>query len=302
MSDKKGLTLHDLEKSVSERIIDLMERDGLRWTQGWAAPHPAHNFKTGHVYTGTNTFTTGLWMMASGQSDPRFLTFKQARELGGGVRKGAKGIPIVFYGTFVREDDGNPDGEERRSRFAKISYVFHASDIEGIDFPAIDLTAESERQRNERVDRFVAGTGVPIKNAPSAFYRESEDAIHIPPISSFQPAMGVSAEELYYSVLLHELIHFTGPAKRLGRECYLEYHKAKPARALEELIAEIGAVMLGQRLGVVTEPREDNAAYVQSWIRHLKDKPGSVFQAAAAASRAITFLEDLQPKPQQEAA
>ena len=299
MSDKKGLTLADLEKKVAEQMIALMERDGLRWIKGWATPLPPQNFATGHVYQGTNIFTTGLWMMLTGKSDPRFLTFKQAIDLGGAIRKGSKGIPIVFYGTMTREDE---QGEERRSRFAKISYVFHVSDVDGVEIPAIDLASAAERTRNERIDSFVAGTNVTIKDAASAFYRDADDAIYIPPIGMFIDTGGVSAEDHYYSTLLHELIHFTGVPKRLDRDCFRNYHKERASRAFEELIAEIGSVMLGQRLGIQTEPREDNAAYVQSWIKCLTDKPGSVMQAASAAAKAITFLEQLQPQPQQEAA
>lgn len=303
MSEPKGLTLAALEAQVANQIITLMERDGLRWIQGWATPLPPMNFYSKHAYTGSNILTTGLWMMITGKSDPRFLTFKQARLLGGNVKKGSKGIPIVFYGTFTKpgEDDAG-EKTEHMSRFAKISYAFHVSDIEGIEIPAIDMATDEPRARNERIDSFIAGTGAEIRDGQSAFYQRQADAITMPPIGAFRESLGVSAEELYYSVLLHELVHFTGPATRLGRECFAAYHKDKPSRAMEELIAEIGCVMLGQRLGLITEPREDNAAYVQSWIKHLKDKPGSVFQAASAASKAVAFLEAMQPATEQEAA
>jgi antirestriction protein ArdC len=301
MSDKKGLTLQQLETQVAEQIIALMERDGLRWVQGWATPLPPMNCYSKRPYTGSNSLTTGLWLMLHGKDDPRFMTFKQARLLGAAVRKGAKGIPIVFYGTFNRENEEG-EREERVSRFGKISYTFHVSDIEGLDLEPIVEPSFSGRQRNAEIDAFVAATGVQIRDGLSAFYQETTDSITIPPIERFRNEGGVMAEDLYYSTLLHELIHFTGPAKRLGRECFKDYHKSKPARAMEELIAEIGSVMLAQRLALLAEPREDNAAYVASWIRLLKDKPGSVFQAAAAASKAIQLLETLQPQQQKEAA
>lgn len=309
MSDKKGLTLQKLETQVAEQIIALMERDGLRWIQGWATPAAPMNFFSKRPYSGSNILTIGLWMMITGKSDPRFITFKQARTLGGSIRKGSKGIPIIFYGTFTRENGEGAkeveDGEgakEVTSRFAKISYVFHVSDVDGIEIPPLDLAHVEDRERNATIDAFVASTGIPVRDGGAAFYQASTDSITMPPITSFRDELGVPAEELYYSVLLHELIHSTGPAKRLGRECFIDYHKSKPARAMEELIAEIGCVMLGQRLGLITQPREDNAAYVQSWIRHLKDKPGSIFRAASAASSAIQFLENMQPKQQQKAA
>lgn len=112
----------------------------------------------------------------------------------------------------------------------------------------------------------------------------------------------ITAMERYYGTLLHELIHATGPASRLNRDCYRLYHQRSIERAKEELIAEIGSVMLGQRLGLITEPAEENAAYVQSWIKLLTDHPAAIFEAASAASRAIDCLEAMQTAQEAHAA
>lgn len=245
-----------------------------------------------------NILTIGLWMMVAGKIDPRFLTFKQAFERGGSIRKGSKGIPIVFYGTFTRDND---QGEEVRSRFAKIKHVFHLSDLDGAEVQPLDPCIAEPRLRNANIDAFVTSTGIPVIDGGSAYYQDTTDSITIPPIGVFREMLGVSAEDLYYSTLLHELIHATGPAPRLNRDCFLNYHKDRKERAFEELIAEIGSVMLGQRLGLMAQPREDNAAYVANWAKLLKDKPGSIFSAASAASRAIAHLEEMT-FPKQEAA
>lgn len=299
MSDKKGLSLAELERQVAQQMIDLMQRDGLRWVKGWATPLPTQNFETGHVYRGTNVLTTGIAMLRRGLRDPRFITFKQARSLGGNIRKGSKGVPIIFYGTSTAKDAGE---EERRFRFARITHVFSVTDVEGVDIPPLPEPDQRARQRNERIDAFVAGAGARVKPAPSAFYSEQDDAIGMPDLSLFLDGQGISAEERYYSTLLHELIHFTGPKTRLDRECFRLYRARNTERAKEELIAEIGAVMLGQRLGLQTEPAEENAAYVQSWIELLTDKPAAIFEAASAAARAIDFLETSQSAQEAQAA
>lgn len=299
MSDHKGLTLPDLEKRVADQMIALMEKKGIHWTQGWATPLPAQNFATNHVYRGTNVLTTGIAMMTRGFTDPRFVSFKQAIDLGGNVRKGSKGIPIIFYGKQTKEDD---QGEERTRRFARLSYVFSVTDVDGIDLPPLPDVLPEPVDRNAAIDAFVAATGVRISNTPNAFYSDAIDGIGIPPMYMFRDGGGSTAMERYYSTLLHELIHFTGPEKRLNRECFRLYHSRTIHRAREELIAEIGSVMLGQRLGLQTQPADENAAYVQAWIKHLRDRPAAIFEAAAAAAKAVELLESMQPREEAQAA
>lgn len=134
----------------------------------------------------------------------------------------------------------------------------------------------------------VSNCGVPWKNANAAFWEPQSDTIGIPHIANFK------TDEDYYSVLLHELTHATGHRSRLNRDTIANYARSRIERAREELIAEIGSAMLGQIVGIQIEPDENNAAYVQSWCQLLTDKPKAIFEAAAAASKAVQWIEEQQ--------
>src|SRR3954451_19093032 len=101
----------DLYAEVSARILSELETGAAPWVKPWShAPglnHP-HNAATGRPYSGCNVVL--LWMMRGHWSAPRFLTFKQAMELGGNVRRGEHGTKVYFVKQWeVREqaDDGS---------------------------------------------------------------------------------------------------------------------------------------------------------------------------------------------------
>lgn len=299
--EKRGLTLHDLEKRVAQQVIDLLEADGLKWTNRWATPLPPMNFVSKHVYTGGNVLTTGIWMMVKGQSDPRFATFKQILAAGGTVRKGSKGIPIVFFKTYEAKD--KETGEGKIGRVARVSYVFHASDAEGLDLPALpEARLRDDLERCDELDAYVAATRVKVREGSAAYYTPSIDTITMPPIGLFLDTESMTGFEAYYSTLMHELIHATGESGRAHRPDKALYHTDDKARAFEELVAEIGAAMLCQKHGITKDVRQDHAAYVKSWIRLLTDKPDAIFSAAAQASRGIAWIDAQQPQQQQKEA
>lgn len=298
MHDHRGMTIPALEKQVAAQIIEMMNTHGLRWTQRWATTLPPQNGLSKHAYRGVNALTTGIWLMCAAEADPRFLTFFQASQKGAKIRKGSKGIPILYYGTMTREEDG----EEVRSRFAKISYLFHVSQIDGLELPALPSLHLEAHERNARIEAYVANCAIPVQEGTAAYYSPGKDVIVMPPLGLFRDSPEVSAEEFYYSTLLHELIHATGEEGRAHRPERKRCHTDERELAREELVAEIGAAMLGQMLGLQAQPREDNAAYVKSWVRLLTDKPAAIFAAASAASRAIQWIEDQQPAEQEIAA
>jgi antirestriction protein ArdC len=126
----------------------------------------------------------------------------------------------------------------------------------------------------------------------------------MPPISTFvNTHEGASASDNYYSTLLHELIHATGPSFRIGRECYLKYHVNKKERAKEELVAEIGSALWRQKLGFDSPSNLINtASYVKSWIALLEEDYNTIFEAATKASQAIEHLEQINTELNTKAA
>lgn len=285
----------DIHQHVTDTIIAQIEAGTPPWRKPWtggagAAALPLrHN---GEAYRGINILI--LWATADqrGYSSERWMTFKQAQELGGTVKKGAKCARSVFYGTFEKEAEkaeGVADVGEAKTRipFAKCNNVFNADEIESLPDeyyiapePARDLGTETDQE----LETFFVNTGADIvtSDEPRAYYSHATDKVHMPPIRTF-----VSAAR-YFGVLGHECVHWSGVDKRLGRN---KKHKNHAERAREELCAEIGACILAVKLGV--EPDfEQSAAYVSSWLEALKNDKGLIFKAASDAQKAVDFIID----------
>lgn len=297
----------DIHQHVTDTIIAQIEAGTPPWRKPWtggagsAALPLRHN---GEPYRGVNILM--LWASAhmSDFSSERWMTFKQAVDLGGSVKKGAKCARSVFYGTFEKEGDQTESAAETgegktRIPFAKCNNVFNADQIEGLpaEFyvlpdPPRDLGTETDPE----LEAFFASTGADIVTScePRAYYRPSTDQIHMPPIATFFDAAR------YFGVLGHELTHWTGSTKRLDR---LGKFNDRKAYAFEELVAEIGACILGVKLGI--EPDFDqSAAYVEGWLEALKNDKGLIFKAASEAQKAVDFIMDAAEviKSQEQAA
>ena len=297
---KTGLTVQKLEENVANHFIEMLEKDGLKGVSRWRVPAPPRNGLTGHVYRGGNVLATAISMMVNGFEDTRFVTFKQAKTLGGKVRKGQRGTAIKAYDRFLPK--GAEDAPQNYRNFAKILYVWNVEQCDDIDHDKLVDNSPpvfTVLQRNEAAEAFISASGAKIdETGTSAFYTPLLDKIVMPPRESFVSTPDVTSMELFYSTLLHELVHWTGHNKRLDR--LTATGRQSKSYAFEELVAEIGSVMLGIHTGVQTMPREDNAQYVQSWIRKLKKDPSTIFSAATDASKAMTFLVDLQPANERE--
>ena len=277
----------DVYDHVTNEIIAQIEAGTPPWRKPWtggAAGACLPRRFNGDEYRGINVLM--LWATAAtqGYSSARWMTYRQAGELGGQVRKGEKSACVVKFGTVEREDD---NGEERRVPYCRAYRVFNADQIDGLpeEFytrpdPARDLGTEAD----PTLDAFFARTGAMIESTrePRAFYDRRRDVIHMPPIATFHAAQG------YYGTLAHELTHWTGGDKRLER---FKRFNDRTAYAFEELVAEIGACMLGVRIGV--EPKFDqSAAYVEGWLKALKDDKRAIFRAASEAQKAVDYITE----------
>ncbi|OJH43396.1 ArdC family protein [Paracoccus sp. SM22M-07] len=282
MADKFDLCAH-----VTDSIIASIEAGTPAWRKPWTgekggAPFPLRS--NGEPYSGINVLMLWLAADAKGYRAPRWFTYRQAKEAGGQVRKGEKSSTVVKYGTFEREDEAT--GEERRLPYLKAYRVFNAEQIDGLPAEYYGTPAEEARdlgtEANPELDAFFAATGAEIRTTdePQAYYMPSEDYIHMPPIATFHDAAG------YYAVLAHEATHWTGHKSRLDRFSRFTDRKAY---AFEELIAEIGNCMVCARLGL-TPDFGQSGAYIQGWLRALKDDKRLIFKAASEAQKASDLL------------
>jgi antirestriction protein ArdC len=295
---------YDIYAEVTKRIIEQLEKGVVPWQSPYFAKVGfPKNFSTGKHYRGVNVFLLACLRYTS----PYFLTYKQAQELGGHVRKGEKGSLVIKYGTYTKEEKAAPAGEENAEarRFLKGYTVFNASQIEGIEFPKPDLLAALPVVGScDRARAVVAGMPqAPAIHEGTAIpcYRPSTDTVHMPERGYF------TTEEAYYSTLFHELAHSTGHASRLARRSLLENKgidaegNARKIYAEEELVAEMGASFLSAHAGIGDAGLENSAAYLQGWIDALKSKDakGWIIRSASQAQKAADFILNAQPEAQQ---
>jgi len=287
---------YDIYAEVTNRIIEQLEKGVIPWQSPYFSETGfPKNFASGKHYRGINVFLLGSLRYTS----PYFLTYKQAMELGGHVRKGEKGSLVIKYGTYTKEDEAAPvaTGETESKRgYLKGYTVFHASQIEGIEFPQTESLAELPPNVTcDRARAIVAGMPkVPAMHEGTAIpcYRPGSDSVHMPERGYF------TSEEAYYSTLFHELAHSTGHQSRLARKSLMENKgmdaegEARQVYAEEELVAEMAASFLSAHAGIMEAELPNSAAYLQGWIDALKSKDakGWIIRAASQAQKAADYI------------
>lgn len=269
---------------VTNRIVAELEKGIIPWHKPWCGVRTgAYSRATGKPYSLINQMLLGK----SGE----YLTFMQVKSAGGRVKKGEKSSIVVFYSPIVVTEKGK-DGKEQEKIIPMVKYynVFHIDQTEGvIPFPTEKLI-ENERIGNAEitVNSYIMREGISFAEeiGNEAYYRPSADKIVVPLISQFD-----SSDE-YYSTLYREAIHSTGHQSRLNRITKTaafgneEYSK-------EELTAEIGSAMLCELSAISTEKTiKNSAAYVQSWLRALKNDNRMIVTAASKAEKAVDFIYD----------
>ncbi|MFS0709887.1 ArdC family protein [Brevundimonas phoenicis] len=286
----------DIYQTVTDSIIGMLEAGVRPWAPQWEAGScglPAIPTRAnGEAYRGINVAL--LWGAAEmkGYRHHTWMTFNQAKELGGCVRKGEKSSPVIYWGSYSKEDE---TGEEETRLFAKGYAVFNVEQIDHLPerfYEAAPVAATAERIK--LADQWAVGTGAEIRHGGSkAFFSPKSDHVQMPPLEAFYE------REAYYATLAHELTHWSGAKARLDRQFGKRF--GDKAYAFEELVAEMGAAFAMARLGIAVEPREDHASYLASWLKVLKSDKRAIFTAASKAQAACDFLFDLADKAPKQA-
>jgi antirestriction protein ArdC len=259
-----------MEELVNKVIQDMETGHILPWEKPWFS-NPMMNWKSKRPYHGINIMALAYGMETRNHAVGQFLTYNQAVGEGGQVRKGAKGIPVCYFGMVESKD------KQDKFPLMKTSTVFNIEDVEGLkprEAKVRELTA------NQLGDKIIALSGAiiqengAVENAP-AFYRPSEDIIQVPERNLWK------SDEGYYSTVLHELIHWTGHKTRLERPMKDDY-------SFEELVAEIGSSFLASFIGFKYETQ--HTSYIVSWCKGLKDKHESLYKACSQAQKACDYL------------
>jgi len=257
---------------ITERIIESLSAGIIPWRKPWNT-EPAKSLVSGKEYRGVNV----LLLASSPFESPWWLTFNQARKLGGMVRQGQRGTPVIFWKIYDDDDD--------RRRFVLRYYtVFNLAQCQDIPAPP-----HSPRRPPfnpiETCDNIVRGYAdkprIDHHGRDAAYYLPLLDTIRIPTPDAFDtPAH-------YYSTLFHELVHSTGAASRLNRKGITDFDAfGSHQYSFEELIAECGAAFLSHEAGILGNTIDNSAAYIANWIGRLKSDPTWIVQAGAQAAKA----------------
>jgi antirestriction protein ArdC len=281
----------DIYEIITARFIDQLKKGTVPWQKPWMG---VQNIVSKKPYRGINSLILG----GSDFQSPYWLTFKQAHDLGGNIKKGEKATPVIYYKLFEKRDDhGNlvlgSNGRPTRIPFIRWSNAFNLDQTEGIEPPAQTATQEVI-QPLDKAAKIVAEAKIcPIYHTGfAAVYSPGEDVIRMPAQKTFR------SPESYYQTLFHEMTHSTGHASRLDREgVTLPIKFGSERYSKEELIAELGASFLSNEAGILNEVQFDNsAAYLGSWIEKFENDPKMIFTASSQAQRSTDFILGIEQK------
>ncbi len=273
----------DVYEIITSRIIEQLEQGRVPWKQPWKESGLPQNLISKRHYRGIN-----LWLLLTlGYSKNYFLTLKQINDLGGKVKKGEKSCPVVFWTWIEPKPDSPP--ETKKKPLLRYYMVFNIEQCENIPEGIIPSVEQREVhnpivQCEKIVEAMPKKPKITHKEA-QAFYDPARDYINMPKPKSFE------SSESYYDTLFHELVHSTGHSSRLNRKEITGTAKlGDEAYSSEELVAEIGACYLCSHAGIEELGFENSVAYIQSWLKKLKDDKRCVIFAAAKAQKAVDFI------------
>ena len=293
--------MDDYARTTSNLIIEQLEKGPEKWEQQWqtgfgsmdSRPTNAH---TGKPYHGVNVLRLLLEQAAHGYSSGKWLTFNQAKDLGGHVKRGESGTICVHWSpcacakrTETKTDENGNEKEEEETLFRMVPSFFTVFNVDQCEGLALKEKPLPEQQWTpvEIAERILKQSGADIRNAKQdeAYYSPSLDYIMLPMKEQFPDASA------YYDTALHELGHWTGHESRLNREMKGGFGSESYAR--EELRAEISSMMVASQIGLPHNLGK-HSAYINSWIKVLKDTPRGILSAAADASQISDMVLEFQ--------
>ena len=271
---------------ITERIVAMLEKGTVPWRKPWQAQARfPRNLVSGKPYRGINVFL----LHAMQYESPFFLTYHQAQELGGNVRKGEKSCPVVFWKQLEVEDKETHEVE--KIPMGRFYFVFNVSQCDGlkdISAPVVESPLSAPTKPEEIIALMPQRPEIKY-GMRRAFYSPGEDIIAMPNRERF------TSEAEFYSTLYHEAIHSTGHASRLNRPTLTESEGfGSNPYCKEELIAEMGAAFLCGQAGIESATLENSAAYIQNWLEQLKNDKKLIVQAAAQGQKAADFIRGVK--------
>lgn len=291
----------DIYQEVTNRIIDGLEKGFVPWKSGIVSCILPTNLYTKNQYHGINILLLALDGFFNRRESNFYATFKQVEALGGTIKKGSKGIEIVYFSYIIRNIETGRQittieynaltDEERKaykvSRFLKSYYVFNVEQTEGLIIPEMESPSvfNTPIQACEEIIKGYENSPRVVFEGSQPCYIPSLDLVECPSIEHFDKA------EDFYSVMFHELIHSTGHKSRLDREGINGISpRGSETYSFEELIAEIGASYLNGITGILPSKIDNSVSYINGWLSAFKNDKKLIFKAAAEAQKAVDHM------------
>jgi antirestriction protein ArdC len=200
----------DIYARVTARIVADLEQGVRPWLKPWNAEHAAGRITrplraNGQAYKGINVLMLWAEALEKGFACPIWMTYRQAQELGGQVRKSERGALVVYADRITHtETDDKGEELEREIPFMKGYTVFNCEQVDGLPahFYATAAPPLPTVERIAAAEEFTRNTRAEIRHGGNmAYYAVAGDRVQMPPFESFKDA------ESYYATLLHELTH-----------------------------------------------------------------------------------------------
>lgn len=278
----------DTYQEATNAILNALEKGTVPWRHpllGGGQDTMPKNLNTGKTYRGINLFLLALAGWSSGYESPWWLTYKQARDRGGHIRKGEKSTTVIFWKELTVTDEET--GKPKKIPVLRHYNAFNACQTEDVAYPAIEQP-EVAFEPLEQAEQLVTGySGAPAitHGGSRACYSPLTDQVHIPAPERFVD------RESYYTTLFHELAHSTGHSSRLDRGLDTKLAPfGTPTYAKEELVAEFAAAGLSAATGIAPAVVDNSAAYIAGWLKALKSDKKLVVHAAGAGQKAVDWI------------
>lgn len=269
---------------VTERIIKQLEQGIIPWQKPWTGVRSgAFNRVSKKHYSLIN--------QAILEKPGEYATFKQWKDLGGHIKKGAKAEMVVFW-KIIDVEEKNDKGEIEKKKLPLLRYynVFHISQVEGVEPLKEKLNTEIEpiEEADRIIKNYVDREQLVFNECKSnkAYYAPLIDTVVVPLKEQY------SNISEYYSTTFHELTHSTGAKKRLNRlETSNLASFGSETYSKEELVAEIGSASILNYLGIETDKTFNNSAsYIESWLQVLRNDNKFIVSASSKAEKAVNYI------------
>lgn len=282
---KKNFKKVDNYQEVTNEIVKALEsNDSLPWVKPWKSVGAMRNAFTKRPYRGLNTVILGM----QPYNDPRWATFNQISKAGGKlVDAKGKGVRVVLWKFINKEDD---EGNQKVIPLLRTFTVFNVECTEGLDLPSLaSLKKDAEKDSPEirdDLEQVISDTEAVVNfGGDRAYYSGDSDEVTMPVIESFD------SQDAYYSVMFHELGHWSGHSERMNRDGIVNFTGfGSVDYAFEELVAELTSAFIGRDLRFDGSFRDNHSAYIKSWIKVLKNDKRAIFKAASQAEKAAKFI------------